>query len=331
MRLLVLFALLFVALPPSAFARDQLRVVGSGTVFPFTTAAAEQFGQQGKFASPIVESTGTGGGFKLFCAGAGVDTPDINDASRKMTESEMALCRQNGVTDIVPIAIGYDGIVIASSKALPPLALTKKNLFLALAREVPDKNGKPVRNPYMNWKEIDPVLPDRAILLYGPSTVSGTRDTFVELVMEPGCAQTGIKNHDACRLMREDGRYVEMGEDYNITIQKLQGAEYALGIMGYNFYDANTANVQANPVESVLPSEAAIEAGKYAISRPLYIYVKAQHIGMVPGLVEFVREMTSVDAIGPTGYNTAYGLLPLNDADRRASQAAAAKLAGQPK
>jgi len=335
MKLALVTVLACAALPQPAMAREQIRIVGSGTVYPFVTTAAEQFGQGGRFHTPIVESTGTGGGFKLFCEGVGMDKPDINDASRKITDSEKELCLKNGVTGIAEITIGHDGIVIANKKGATLLNLTKKDLFMALARELPDKNGKPIKNRYQSWKEIDPNLPDQPIAIYGPPPTSGTRDAFVEMVMEKGCEQfsafTAIypdtkERKKACHLIREDGKYIESGEDYNIVVQKLTADDKALGIMGYNFYDENATQIQASLIEGVAPGETSIESGKYGVSRNLYVYVKKQHIGMVPGIVEFIRELTSENAIGPDGYITAKGLLPLNDEGREATHEAVERL-----
>lgn len=319
------------ALAGAAQAREQIRIVGSSTVYPFTTTAAEQFGQDGAFKTPIVESTGTGGGFKLFCEGLGDTTPDITNASRPITDSEKALCAGNGVTDIVEVPIGYDGIVIAMKKGAPALSLTKKQIFLALAREVPGKNGRLTANPYKTWSDIDPSLPEAAIQVYGPPPTSGTRDAFVELVMEKACdalpefktAYSDVKaRHKACHALREDGAYVDSGEDDNVIIQKLGSNADALGIFGYSYYDNSRAKIQALKVDGVLPELSTVESGTYGISRSLFVYVKKQHIGKVPGIAEFVRELTSESAIGQDGYNTARGLLPLGVKDRQAARAA---------
>ncbi len=332
-----------------ALARDQIHIVGSSTVYPFTTAVAEQFGQGGKFKTPIVESTGTGGGFKLFCEGVGEDKADINDASRKMTEAEVATCAKNGVTNVVEVPIGYDGMVVAMKKGVPAMDLSKKQLFMALARELPGKDGKLSANTYTTWNQIDPKLPATAIevygpppnipiRVYGPPPTSGTRDSFAELVLEKGCdtfpefatAYPDEKERKkACHLIREDGKYVEAGEDDNIIIQKLVSNNHALGIFGYSFYEQNPGKIEAAKIEGVAPDFASIESGKYGISRGLYVYVKTQHIGMVPGIVEFIKELTSTGAIGPDGYATAKGLLPLKEDERKAASATVAKLSAK--
>jgi phosphate transport system substrate-binding protein len=317
-------AVLVMAQP--AMARDQIRAVGSSTVYPFTTTSAEQFGQGGKFKTPIIESTGTGGGFKLFCEGVGEDKPDINDASRKITDSEKETCAKNGVTDIVEVPIGYDGIVFASKKGVALQDLSKKQIFMALARWLPGADGKLAANTIQTWNQIDPKLPNQPIEVYGPPPTSGTRDAFAELVMEKGCeafpefAKTYPDEKERkkiCHTLREDGKYIESGEDDNIIIQKLVSDDKAFGIFGYSYYDNNRSKIEANKIEGVAPDFASVESGKYGISRGLYIYVKKQQIGTVPGIVEFVRELTSEASIGANGYNTAKGLLPLKDADRK--------------
>lgn len=320
----------------SAQARDQIRVAGSSTVYPFTTTAAEQFGQGGKFKTPIVESTGTGGGFKLFCEGVGIDTPDINDASRPITDSEKELCKKNGVTDIAEIVIGYDGIVIANKKGGAALDLSKKQIFQAIARELPGKDGKLAANPNKLWSDIDPKLPKSPILVYGPPPTSGTRDAFAELVMEKGCSAfpefaklyaDEKERKKVCQGIREDGAYVESGEDDNVIIQKLVSNGDALGIFGYSYYDNSRAKIQAVKVEGVMPESATVESGKYSVSRSLFVYVKKQHIGQVPGIVEFVKELTSDASLGADGYNTAKGLLPLSKADQEKMKSEVAALA----
>lgn len=320
----------------AAEARDQVRAVGSSTVYPFVTAAAENFGKGGKFKTPIVESTGTGGGFKLFCAGVGHDTPDISNASRPITQSEKDMCKQNGVSDIAELMIGYDGIVFANSVKAKPFALSKRDVFLALAREIP-KDGKLVKNPYTQWNEVNPKLPAQKIEVYGPPPTSGTRDAFVELVMEKTCesfpefkaAYADEKaRKGACKMLREDGKFVEAGEDDNLIIQKLEANANAVGIFGYSFLAENKQKIQAASVDGVAPDFKNIENGSYGVSRSLFIYVKNQHIGQVPGLAEFAREVVSPGAIGANGYLIDKGLLPLHAEAMKATQSAAAKLPG---
>lgn len=319
----------------SASARDQIRVVGSSTVYPFVTAAAEQFGQGGTFKTPIVESTGTGGGFKLFCGGVGDTTPDMNNASRPITDSEKELCKKNGVSSITEVPIGYDGIVIANAKGSAKFALTKKQLFQALARELPDKDGKLAKNTIQKWSEIDPKLPDQTIEVYGPPPTSGTRDAFVELVMEEGCKafpefasayKDEKERKKACGTLREDGRYIDAGEDDNLIITKLSNNKNALGIFGYGFLDENRNKVQGSVIEGVEPTMENIENGSYKVSRSLYVYVKGDHLGKVPGLAEFVNEIVSDGSIGEEGYLTQKGLLPLHKKDLETARNNAASL-----
>ncbi len=305
-------------LPATGFARDQIRVVGSSTVYPFTTAAAEQFGREGKFRTPIVESTGTGGGFKMFCEGVGSGYPDISDASRAIKPAETEACAAHGVKDIRELVIGYDGIVVTSSRTAPDFAFSKKQLFLALAHDVP-KNGKLVPNFYTRWKQIDPALPDVPIEVYGPPPAEGTRDALSELLMEKGCAafpeyaatySDADKRKRACTTMREDGPFIEVLGG-NVMIQKILADEHALAIFGYNYLEQNGTRIKAAPVDGVVPSPAAISDGKYGLARDLYIYVKGEHLGQVPGLAEFVQLIASDAATGPEGYLVLKGLLPL--------------------
>jgi phosphate transport system substrate-binding protein len=319
----------------AAEARDQIRAVGSSTVYPFTSAAAEQFGAEGKFKTPLVESTGTGGGFKLFCAGVGETHPDINNASRPITDSEKTLCKQNGVEKIVEVSIGYDGIVIANAKGAPTLDLTKKQLFMALARELPGKDGKLAANPNQKWSDIDAKLPAQTIEVYGPPPTSGTRDAFVELVMEEACKEfpefaTAIPDEKArkkaCGVIREDGRYIDAGEDDNLIIQKLASNSNAVGIFGYSFLEENKAKVQGNKINGVAPTMENIENQSYKISRSLFVYVKGDHLGKIPGISEFINGMVSDAAIGPNGYLISKGLLPLHANDLAKARAAAESL-----
>ncbi len=309
-----------------AFARDQIRAVGSSTVYPFISAAAEQFGQGGKFKTPIVESTGTGGGFKLFCSGVGVDTPDMSNASRPITDSEKESCQKNGVTKIVEIPIGYDGIVIANAKGSPQFNISKKQIFMALARELPGKDGKLIKNSYQKWNEIAPELPAQNIEVYGPPPTSGTRDAFVELAMEEGCKAfpefskiypDEKERKKICGLLREDGRYIDSGEDDNMIVQKLVSNKTALGIFGYSFMEESKSKVQGSKIDGLEPSMENIENEKYKLSRSLYIYVKGDHLGKIPGISEFAKEIVSEGAIGKDGYLTNKGLLPLNEKDKK--------------
>jgi phosphate transport system substrate-binding protein len=331
---ITLAALATLALAGEAQARDEIRIVGSSTVFPFSTAVAEQFGKAGAFKTPVVESTGTGGGFKLFCAGVGVDSPDISNASRAIKDTELATCKQNGVTEITEVKIGYDGIVLANSKTTAPLNLTVKNVWLALAKQVPI-DGKLVDNPYKNWSEIDSSLPNSAIEVLGPPPTSGTRDAFVELVMDKGCeefaevkALEGDAKKAACQTIREDGAFVEAGENDNLIVQKLEANAAAVGIFGFSFLDQNADKIQGSAMDGVTPTFEAIADGSYEVSRPLFFYVKNAHVGVIPGLKEFVAEFMSDRATGEEGYLADKGLIPLPAGER--SQVMQAAMALQP-
>lgn len=309
-------------------ARDYISIVGSSTVYPFTTAVAEQFGKaNASFKTPKVESTGTGGGFKLFCAGVGVQHPDVSNASRKIKASEIESCAKNGVKDIVEINIGFDGIVVATSKKSKPMALTIKDVWLALAKEVPDSAGKLVANPFKTWKDVNPTLPATKIEVLGPPPTSGTRDAFVELVMDHGCKEfPAIKDLEksdekkakaVCQTVREDGAFIEAGENDNLIVQKLVANSNALGIFGYSFMEENLDKVQGETINGVAPTFESIADGQYPVSRPLFIYVKKAHVGVIPGIKEFIAEFTSEKAVGDEGYLSRKGLIPLPDAQRK--------------
>jgi phosphate transport system substrate-binding protein len=304
-----------------AQSRDQIRIVGSSTVYPFTTAVAEQFGKSGAGKTPVVESTGTGGGFKLFCAGVGPGHPDVSNASRRIKKSEFDDCVKNGAKDIIEIKIGYDGLSIAQSKAGTPLKLTMAQVFMALADQVPDKEGKLVANPNKNWSDIDKSLPNIKIEVLGPPPTSGTRDSFHELFMEVGAEQIPalkeLRKSDrkafdrAWKSLRRDGAYVEAGENDNVIVAKLEANKNAFGIFGFSFLEENINKLRGVTIEGVEPSFETISSGKYKASRPLFIYVKKQHIGVVPGLDKFVAEYVSEKSIGKDGYLSRKGLVPL--------------------
>ncbi|MEZ5541335.1 MAG: PstS family phosphate ABC transporter substrate-binding protein [Pseudomonadota bacterium] len=320
--------LLGLGLSTAYAARDTIMIVGSSTVYPFATVVAEHFGKSTQFKTPKIESTGSGGGLKLFCAGAGVDTPDITNASRKIKTSEIETCKQNGVSEIVEIKIGYDGIAIANSKQAPQLSLTLRDLFLALAKDVPATDGseKLVANPYKTWKDVNPTLPDTAIEVLGPPPTSGTRDAFVELAMEGGCDSfdwiKAMKKTDkdayqaACQTIREDGAYIEAGENDNLIVQKLEANPKAVGIFGFSFLDQNSDKIQGSKVDGVAPEFESIASGEYAVSRPLFMYVKKAHVGSIPGIEEYLAEFTSEKAWGQNGYLADKGLIPMPDAER---------------
>jgi phosphate transport system substrate-binding protein len=300
-----------------AQARDQIRVVGSSTVFPFSTAVAEQFGQKSGQKTPVVESTGTGGGIKLFCAGVGEATPDITNASRQIKKSEFETCAKAGVTKITEVKIGFDGIVLANSKQHTPYTLSEKEIWLALAKQVP-VDGKLAPNPYTTWNQINPSLPAEKIEVLGPPPTSGTRDAFVELVMDKACeefpeveALEGDAKTAVCQTVREDGVYIDAGENDNLIVQKLTANPTALGIFGFSFLDQNIDKLQGSTIQGVEPTFENIADGKYPVARSLYFYVKNAHVGVVPGIREFIAEFTSDAAIGEEGYLADKGLIPL--------------------
>lgn len=307
-------------------ARDYINIVGSSTVYPFATVVAEQFGRATRFKTPKIESTGSGGGFKLFCAGVGVQHPDIINSSRRVKASEIEGCAANGVADIVEVKIGYDGIVLANARSASRYSLTRAQIFLALAKEVPEPSGaaRLIPNPYEQWSDIDATLPAVDIEVLGPPPTSGTRDAFVELVMDAGCAAFPAMSaladgahQAACQTIREDGMFIEAGENDNLIVQKLEVNPDALGIFGYSFLDQNLDKVQGSLVDGVAPDFDAIADGSYPISRPLYFYVKKAHVGVIPGIQEFLAEFTSEAAWGEFGYLSDKGLIPLPDGERQ--------------
>ncbi len=316
-----------------ALARDQIRIVGSSTVYPFTTTVAENFGKTSGMKTPVVESTGTGGGMKLFCAGVGEDTPDMTNASRQIKKSEFENCAKNGVTDIVEIKVGFDGLTIAASKDAPEMKLTKQQIFMALAKQVPDADGKLIANPYRMWSDIDASLPKEKIEILGPPPTSGTRDSFMELAMEVGAAKfkslEELKKADAkafetvWKSIREDGAYVEAGENDNLIVQKLQANPAALGIFGFSFLEENASTIKGIEIDGVAPAYETVASGDYKMARPLFIYAKKQHVGMVPGIAEFVAEYVSDKALGADGYLADKGLITLPGADAEKSRAVA--------
>lgn len=321
----------------SAQAREQIRIVGSSTVYPFSTVVAEEFGRSTEFKAPIVESTGTGGGFKLFCGGVGQQHPDIANASRRIKQSEVDLCRKNGVGTITEIMIGYDGIVLASSKKAAPIPLTLRQVFLALAKDVPGPGGELIPNPNKTWKDLDPALPADKIEVLGPPPTSGTRDAFNELALEGGCKTfpelAALKKTDKerykqiCRSVREDGAYIEAGENDNLIVQKLVANPKALGVFGYSFLDQNTDVIRGNAVDGIEPTFENISDGKYPVSRSLYFYVKPAHADLVPGVKDFIAEFTSEKAYGEFGYLTDKGLIPAPGSERKKYRSDAQSLA----
>ncbi len=312
----------------SAASRDYISIVGSSTVYPFSTVVAEQFGKNTQFKTPKVESTGTGGGMKLFCAGVGVEHPDVANASRRIKKSEFDMCQANGVKDVIEVKIGYDGIAVANSKKGVPMALTTKDIFLALAKEVPAPSGeeKLVANPYKTWKDVNSSLPALDIEVLGPPPTSGTRDAFAELAMEGGCKTfdwiKAMKKEDkkmyksVCHTVREDGAYIEAGENDNLIVQKLDANPKALGVFGFSFLEENMDKVRGSEINGIKPSFETIADSTYPISRPLYFYVKKAHVGVIPGVAEFLNEFTSEKAYGEDGYLSDRGLIPMPTEER---------------
>ena len=328
-----------VAIAGAAQARDQIRIVGSSTVFPFATTVAEQFGKTTKFKTPVIESTGSGGGLKLFCSGVGVGHPDITNASRRIKSSEVKLCAKNGVTNITEVKVGFDGIVIANSKKGAKTSLTLRQVFLALAKQVPANadGSKLQENPYKMWSDIDPSLPKTKIEVLGPPPTSGTRDAFVELAMEGGCKTfkgiSPLKKSDrkrykaVCHGIREDGAFVEAGENDVLIIQKLVANADAYGVFGYSFLDSARDKIQGSVIGGVEPTFENIAGGKYKVSRSLFFYVKKAHVGVIPGIKEYLAEFTSEKAYGDDGYLVEKGLIPMTKGDRAKVRQTASTLA----
>lgn len=309
------------AVSSPAMARDTISIVGSSTVYPFATVVAERFGTKTDFSTPKLESTGSGGGMKLFCQGIGTQHPDITNASRRMKTSEFELCQSNGVKDITEFRIGSDGIVIASSKNAENLELTLEQLFLALGSKVP-VDGEWVENPNEKWSDVDSSLPNKPIRVMGPPPTSGTRDSFNELALAAGCdelpeAASLSKDEHAsiCESVREDGAFIEAGENDNLIVQKLIGDTGMYGVFGYSFLEENSDRLQAATLNGMVPTAEGIAADEYPVARSLFFYVKKAHIGVVPGIKEYVDEFISNAAMGPNGYLKDVGLIvPPRDA-----------------
>ncbi|GMG86087.1 PstS family phosphate ABC transporter substrate-binding protein [Biformimicrobium ophioploci] len=309
-------------------ARDHISIVGSSTVYPFATVVAERFSKATRFKAPVVESTGSGGGLKLFCSGTGESTPDITNASRRIKQSEVDLCASNGVKDIVEVQIGFDGIVLANATSAERMSLTRRDIFLALAKQVPNPDGSQtlVENPYKTWKDVNPTLPAKKIEVLGPPPTSGTRDAFAELAMEGGCKTfdfiAAMKSADkktykaVCHSVREDGAYIDAGENDNLIVNKLNANPDALGVFGFSFLEQNIDKVQGSIIEGQEPTFETIADKSYPVSRPLFFYVKKAHVGVIPGIAEFLAEFTSEKAWGDEGYLTDKGMIPMPRAAR---------------
>ncbi|OIQ02639.1 MAG: phosphate ABC transporter substrate-binding protein [Syntrophobacteraceae bacterium CG2_30_61_12] len=319
-------------------SRDYISIVGSSTVYPFATVVAEQFGKGSAFKTPKIESTGSGGGFKLFCAGVGVQHPDITNASRAIKASEIDTCKANGVAEIVEVKIGYDGIVLANSRKAKPMTISRKDIFLALAKQVPDPKGgeQVVANPYRTWQDVNAALPAVKIEVLGPPPTSGTRDAFLELAMEDGAKHfpwiKKMEKEDAkqfksiAHTIREDGAFIEAGENDNLIVQKLEANVNAFGIFGFSFLDQNSDKIQGSLVDGIEPTFEAIAKGSYPLSRPLFFYVKKAHADVIPGIKQYLNEFTSEKAWGGDGYLAEKGMIPMPDAERKQYRAAATAL-----
>ena len=348
-----------------AAGRDTVNIVGSSTVYPFATVVAERFGRSSSFKAPKIESTGSGGGLKLFCKGVGAGTPDITNASRRIKKSEYDKCQNNGVTDIVEVLVGYDGIAVANSKKSPMFKLARKDIFMALAKDIPGPDGKLVPNPNKTWKDVNSSLPATRIEVLGPPPTSGTRDAFAELALGGGAKKipdlkalhgmkadkaddikammgklgipTGVYNammekkgkapkgkdifKAVAYAVREDGAYIEAGENDNLIVQKLEANPDALGIFGFSFLEENGDKVQGSEVDGVVPNFDSIASGDYPVSRPLYFYIKGAHVGRIPGIQEYAMEFTSKKAMGDDGYLPERGLIPLGKKELKQVQA----------
>ena len=298
-----------------AQARDQIRIVGSSTVYPFASYVTEEFGATTGNPTPVIESTGSGGGLRLFCNGVGEGTPDITNASRRMKVAEFERCEENGVTDITEAKIGSDGIVLGQSNTNDVVDLTLEQIFMAVAAQVP-VDGELVDNPYTNWSEIDSSLPDREISIYGPSTTSGTRDAFEELVLETASLEMDVYGEEGYTDIRSDGVYIDAGENDNLIVQRLSEDTGAMGIFGYSFLEENTDSLNGATINGVAPEPEAISSGDYPVARSLWFYVKNQHAEEVPPMADYVDMFMSEMMIGADGYLKDIGLIVLPEEER---------------
>ncbi|WP_029914324.1 substrate-binding domain-containing protein [Pelobacter seleniigenes] len=329
----ILLWLLVIALSPlcaaaAGWPRDRIQIVGSSTVFPFARAVSENFAKNTGHPSPQLSSTGSGGGFQLFCQGNGPEFPDISNSSRRIKPAEIDLCRTHGVTDIVEIKIGYGGIVLANLNTAPEFSLSNRDIFLALAARVPvqGEEGRLIANPYTRWQQLDRSLPDQQIIVLGPPLTSGTRDLFTELAMERGCQSIpwirALKKHhkqqyrEICETIRDDGTFIEAGERDELIVKALHSRPMAFGIFGYNFLARDRKHLQGAAIEQVLPSPANIVSGAYPLARSLYFYIKKAHLAQVPGLKDYVAEFTSDPAWGPDGYLAELNLIVMPAEER---------------
>lgn len=318
----------------AAFARDNVQIAGSSTVLPYASIVAEAFGENFDFPTPVVESGGSSAGLKRFCEGVGENTIDIANASRPIKDAERAACSEAGVTNIIEVRIGYDGIVFASDINGNAFAFTPQDWYLALAAELP-QDGAMVANANANWSAVNAELPDQAIQAFIPGTKHGTREVFEEKVLLAGCESSGafdqimqINGGDkdatktTCMAVRTDGKSVDIDGDYTETLARIQADPNGVGVFGLSFYENNTDKLQVGTMSGVVPSTESIASGDYPVSRPLYFYVKADHIGVIPGLKEFAEFFISDDIAGPDGPLAEYGLV--SDPELTAAQDAVA-------
>lgn len=324
-----------------AFGRDHVLAVGSSTIYPFATAVAEHVGRTTRFKTPQIEAWGSGGGIRLFCKGVGADEVDIALASRKITSSEREACARSGVTDILELRLGWDGIILATAGSGPRLDLTLGDIYLALGHEVPDPTGGPglVANPYHRWSELEGTLPDVPIHIYGPPTTSGTRDVLIEQALRAGClgharlrelARSDPQTfRQGCSAIRQDGVYISTGENDNLIVRKITASDHAVGIFGFSYYDQNRDKLQASQIQGVVPTYGTIYHHEYPLARTLYLYIKGAHLRSIPGLLRFVQEFISEQAAGKEGYLIEKGLIPLPEAQRQANAQMVAKWAAE--
>lgn len=317
----------FLMLSGPCIAKDNLHIVGSSTVYPFSIIVADILTKKG-LRTPLVKSTGSGGGFKLFCEGSGNNFADIVNSSRPMKQSEYELCRLNGVTNILEIKFGYDGIVLAAAQTVPAIKLSKKEIFLALAANIPAPDGSEniVPNPYTHWNQINPALPEKKILVLGPPPTSGTRDAFEELAMEGGCEtfawlrarkkKDKLLYHETCRHVRKDGAYIDAGENDTLIVRQLLDNTSYIGIFGFSYLLSNRDAIQGSPIDGVEPTQDTISSGEYPLSRPLFFYLKPQCTDAVQGTREYLQEFVREDTWGPTGSLAAGGLIVLPEKER---------------
>ena len=305
-----------------ASARDQVQVAGSSTVLPYATIVAEAFAENTDFAAPVVEGGGSSAGLKQFCEGVGENTVDVANSSRKIKDSEIETCKANGVTNIIEVQFGYDGIVFASDVGGADFVLTPKDVFLALAKDVA-KDGAVTPNAAAKWSDVNAALPQQDILVFVPGTKHGTREVFEEKVMKVGCEETGALEafkaanggdekaaEAACIALRTDGRSVDIDGDYTETLARIDSDKNGVGVFGLSFYENNTDKLKVATIDGVTPSVESVATGEYPVSRPLYFYVKKDHIGTIPGLKEYTEFFVSDEIAGPDGPLAAYGLVP---------------------